>query len=70
MLVDCISCERMAEAETEIKNLKGLTSGMDTKVDQLMIDFAKAKNALILLNIISPVAVGLIVFLVTKGSGH
>lgn len=66
-MTDCTSCERMTRAETEIANLKELTDGMDKKVDQLMLDLAKTKNALILLNIISPLTVGLIVFLVTRG---
>lgn len=59
--------ERLTRAETKIKNLEGLTEGMDKKVDQLMLDFARAKNALLLLNIMSPIAVGLIVYIVTKG---
>jgi hypothetical protein len=63
----CESCERMTRAETKIKNLEELTGGMDKKVDQLMLDFARAKNALLLLNIMSPIAVGLIVYIVTKG---
>ncbi len=66
---DCKSCERMTKAETEIKNLKGLTSGMDSKVDQLIVEVAKAKITSIVLNLVSPVLVGLIVYLVTKG-GH
>jgi hypothetical protein len=58
----------MLRAETEIKNLKGLTSGMDTKVDQLIIEVAKAKITSIVLDLASPVLVGLIVYLVTKGA--
>ena len=57
----------MTKAETEIKNLKGLTSGMDTKVDQLIVEVAKSKVISIILNILSPLAVGLIVYIVTKG---
>ena len=59
--------ERLTRAETKIKSLEGLTEGMDKKVDQLMLDFARAKNALLLLNLMSPLAVGLIVYIVTKG---
>lgn len=63
---DCTSCERMAEAETEIKNLKGLTGDMDRKVDQLMLSLAFTKNLLIVVNIVSPIFAGLVVYLLTK----
>ncbi len=65
--MNCESCERMTRAETEITNLKELTGGMDTKVDQLIVKVAKLNVTSIILNILSPVAVGLIVYLVTKG---
>lgn len=70
LLTDCTSCERMTKAETKIENMEGLTGGMDKKVDQLIIDVAKAKITSIVLNLVSPVLVGLIVYLVTKGAGH
>ena len=57
----------MTKAETEIRNLKGLTGSMDTKVDQLIVKVAKLNVTSIILNILSPVAVGLIVYLVTRG---
>jgi len=63
----CESCERMTRAETKIKSLEELTGGMDTKVDQLIVEVAKSKVISIILNIVSPIAVGLIVYLVTKG---
>ena len=59
--------ERLTKAEAEIKNLKGLTDGMDTKVDQLIVEVAKSKITSIVLNLVSPALVGLIVYLVTKG---
>lgn len=62
---DCLSCERMTKAETKIEGLEALTSGMDTKVDNLTLEVAKTKNVLVLLNIISPITVGLIVYLLT-----
>ena len=58
---------RLTKAETEIKNLKGLTDGMDTKVDQLIVEVAKSKITSIVLNLVSPALVGLIVYLVTRG---
>lgn len=67
MVTDIEVRERLTRAETKIKNLEGLTEGMDKKVDQLMLDFARAKNALMILNIISPLTVGLIVYFVTRG---
>lgn len=65
--MNCESCERMTRAETEITNLKELTGGMDQKVDQLIVEVAKSKTTSIVLNLVSPLAVGLIVYLVTRG---
>lgn len=65
--MNCESCERMTRAETEITNLKELTGGMDQKVDQLIVEVAKSKTTSIILNLVSPIAVGLIVYLVTRG---
>jgi len=65
--LNCESCERMTRAETEITNLKELTGGMDQKVDQLIVEVAKSKTTSIVLNLVSPLAVGLIVYLVTRG---
>ena len=62
----CTSCERMATAETKIDKLEELTGGVDTKVDQLIVEVAKAKITSIVLNLVSPLAVGLIVYLVTR----
>lgn len=69
-MTDCTSCERMKEAEIKIEKLEELTGGMDAKVDKLIVEVVRAKILSTLLNLISPIAVGLIVYLLTKGGGH
>ena len=66
-MTDCMSCERMATAETKIGQLEVTTGGMVAKVDQLIVEVVRAKIMSAVLNIISPIAVGLIVYLVTRG---
>lgn len=66
--VNCEQCERMTKAETEIANLKELTGGMDEKLDKVILEVAKSKSMSVILNIVSPLAVGLIVYLVTRGA--
>jgi hypothetical protein len=60
----------MKEAEIKIEKLEELTGGMDAKVDKLIVEVVRAKILSTLLNLISPIAVGLIVYLLTKGGGH
>jgi len=57
-------------AETKIDKLEELTGGMDTKVDQLIIEVTRSKVTSIILNLLSPLVVGLVVYLVTKGGAH
>ena len=66
MGTDCDSCERMTKAEVEILNLKGLTAGMDVKVDKLLLDVAHSQILSLVVGVLSPVVVGLIVYIVTK----
>jgi len=65
-LNDCTSCERMATAETKIGQLEVLTEGMDAKVDKLIVEVVRAKILSAVLNVVSPIAVGLAVYLVTR----
>ncbi len=66
--MNCESCERMTRAETEIKNLKEVTGDVDQKVDQLILEVARMKATTIALQVLSPLAVGLIVYFVTRGA--
>jgi hypothetical protein len=56
----------MTKAEVEILNLKGLTAGMDVKVDKLLLDVAHSQILSLVVGVLSPVVVGLIVYIVTK----
>lgn len=47
------------------KKQNGALLRVDEKVDTLIVEIAKSKTLSVILNIVSPIAVGLIVYLVT-----
>jgi hypothetical protein len=70
-LTDCKSCERMASAETKIKNLEAVTNGMDKKVEAVDSKVDGLKNWIIGLLGTSILSLILLVAnLVSKGAGH
>ena len=66
VLTDCTSCERMTKAEVEINGLKRQVDGMQEKLDTLIVEVAKSRITSVILNIVSPVTIGLIVYVLTK----
>jgi len=56
----------MTKAEVEINGLKRQVDGMQEKLDTLIVEVAKSRITSVILNIVSPVTIGLIVYVLTK----
>lgn len=66
--------KKVAGLEADVENLNGWQKSqngallrVDGKVDKLIVEVTKAKILSAVLNIISPITVGLIVYFLTKG---